>query len=61
VNVIWGARCGKSARRVLLGETGSRSQVGSVRALARKRQKTARLRKGYRFKARLYHPLFYQA
>ena len=37
-NVIWGARCGKSARRVLLGETSSRSQVGSVRALARKRQ-----------------------
>ncbi len=31
VNVIWGARCGKSARRVLLGETGSSGQAYSVR------------------------------
>jgi RNA-directed DNA polymerase len=30
-NVIWGARCGKSARRVLLGETGSRGHAYSVR------------------------------
>ena len=30
---IWGARCGKSARRVLLGEASSRSHAGSVRAL----------------------------
>ena len=44
--VIWGAQCGKSARWVLLGETSSRSQARSVRALARKRQMTARLRKG---------------
>ena len=27
-----------------------------MRALARKRQQTVRLRKDYRFKARLYHP-----
>src|SRR5665811_1596324 len=44
--VIWGAQCGKYARWVLLGETSSRSQARSVRALARKRQITARLRKG---------------
>jgi hypothetical protein len=44
--VIWGAQCGKSARWVLLGETSSRSQARSVRALARKCQITARLRKG---------------
>ncbi len=31
VNVIWGARCGKSARRVLLGETRSRGHAYSVR------------------------------
>src|SRR5258707_10798855 len=43
---IWGAQCGKSARWVLLGETSSRSHARSVRALARKRQITARLRKG---------------
>src|SRR5437660_613830 len=30
-NVIWGARCGKSARRVLLGETRSRDHAYSVR------------------------------
>ena len=30
-NVIWGARCGKTARRVLLGETRSRGQAYSVR------------------------------
>ena len=30
-NVIWGARCGKSARRVLLGETRSSGHVYSVR------------------------------
>jgi RNA-directed DNA polymerase len=30
-NVIWGARCGKSARRVLLGETSSRDHAYSVR------------------------------
>ena len=40
-NVIWGARCGESARRVLLGETSSRGHAPSVRrrresALARK-------------------------
>src|SRR3984957_20535709 len=44
--VIWGAQCRKSARWVLLGETSSRSHARSVRALARKRQITARLRKG---------------
>src|ERR1700675_4329063 len=31
VNVIWGARCGKTARRVLLGETRSRDHAYSVR------------------------------
>ena len=30
-NVIWGARCGEPARRVLLGETGSRGHAYSVR------------------------------
>ena len=30
-NVVWGARCGKSARRVLLGETRSRGYAYSVR------------------------------
>src|ERR1700677_3025058 len=30
-NVIWGARCGKSARWVLLGETRSRDHAYSVR------------------------------
>src|SRR6266699_7079899 len=30
-NVIWGARCGEPARRVLLGETGSRGHAHSVR------------------------------
>src|SRR5271167_3061808 len=30
-NVIWGARCGKTARRVLLGETRSRGHAYSVR------------------------------
>ena len=30
-NVIWGARCGKSARRVLLGETRSSGHAYSVR------------------------------
>src|SRR5687767_11757068 len=30
-NVLWGARCGESARRVLLGETGSRDYAHSVR------------------------------
>ena len=44
--VIWGAQCRKSARWVLLGETSSRSHARSVRALARKRQITVRLRKG---------------
>lgn len=31
VNVVWGARCGESARRVLLGETRSRGHAFSVR------------------------------
>src|SRR4029077_16681836 len=31
VNVIWGARCGKTARRVLLGETRTRAHAYSVR------------------------------
>src|SRR5215471_17358825 len=30
-NVIWGARCGKPARRVLLGETRTRGHAYSVR------------------------------
>src|SRR5215469_10061671 len=30
-NVIWGARCGKPARRVLLGETRARDHAYSVR------------------------------
>src|SRR5579872_7359346 len=33
---LWGARCGKSARRVLRGGTGTRSYAGSVRAPWRK-------------------------
>src|ERR1035438_408077 len=41
-NALWGARCGKSARRVLTGGTSPRSHVGSVRAPGRKR----RLRQG---------------
>ena len=35
---LWGARCRKSARRVLRGGTGTRSYAGSVRALQRKLQ-----------------------
>src|SRR5215469_8119536 len=31
VNVIWGARCGETARRVLLGETSTRDHAYSVR------------------------------
>jgi hypothetical protein len=42
VNALWGARCGKSARRVLTGGTSPRSHAGSVRPAARKR----RLRQG---------------
>jgi hypothetical protein len=38
VSAIWGARCGKSARRVLRGGTSARRYAGSVRALARKGQ-----------------------
>jgi hypothetical protein len=40
VNVIWRARCGESARRVLLGETRSRSYAHSVR-----RQRESALRR----------------
>jgi RNA-directed DNA polymerase len=36
-NALWGARCGKSARRVLTGGTGTRGHAGSVRSAARKR------------------------
>jgi RNA-directed DNA polymerase len=39
---LWGARCGKSARRVLTGGTSPRSHAGSVRSPVRKR----RLRQG---------------
>jgi len=35
---LWGARCGKSARRVLSGGTSARNHAGSVRALQRKPQ-----------------------
>ena len=35
---LWGARCGKSARRVLSGGAGTRSYAGSVRAPRRKRR-----------------------
>src|SRR5262245_14142430 len=35
---LWGARCRKSARRVLSGGTSSRGHAGSVRALWRKPQ-----------------------
>src|SRR5712692_8013648 len=38
VSAIWGARCGKSARRVLRGGTGTRGHAGSVRPLPRKGQ-----------------------
>ncbi len=37
-NALWGARCGKSARRVLTGGTGTRGHAGSVRSAARKRR-----------------------
>lgn len=39
---LWGARCGKSARRVLTGGTSPRGNAGSVRSPVRKR----RLRQG---------------
>ena len=45
-NVIWGARCGKSARRVLLGETSSRSHARLGEGTGAKASATARLRKG---------------
>ena len=38
MSATWGARCGKSARRVLRGGTSARRYAGSVRALARKGQ-----------------------
>jgi hypothetical protein len=38
VSATWGARCGKSARRVLRGGTGTRGHAGSVRPLPRKGQ-----------------------
>src|SRR3989442_11336231 len=38
VSATWGAGCGKSARRVLRGGTGTRSHAGSVRPLPRKGQ-----------------------
>jgi len=38
VSATWGARCGKSARRVLRGGTGARGHAGSVRPLPRKGQ-----------------------
>ena len=38
VSATWGARCGKSARRVLRGGTGTRNHAGSVRTLPRKGQ-----------------------
>ncbi len=39
-NVVWGSRCGESARRVLLGETRSRGHAYSVR----RRRESARTR-----------------
>lgn len=36
MKALWGARCGKSARRVLTGGTSTRSHAGSVRSPARK-------------------------
>ena len=38
VSATWGARCGKSARRVLRGGMGPRGHAGSVRPLSRKGQ-----------------------
>ncbi len=35
-SATWGARCGKSARRVLSGGTGARRHAGSVRPRSRK-------------------------
>ncbi len=35
---LWGARCGKSARRVLNGETSTRGHAGSVRSPLRKQR-----------------------
>lgn len=37
-NALWGARCGKSARRVLNGETSTRGHAGSVRSPLRKQR-----------------------
>ncbi len=41
-NALWGARCRRSARRVLTGGTSTRGHAGSVRSPVRKR----RLRQG---------------
>src|SRR5688500_10886954 len=38
VSATWGARCGKSARRVLRGGMGARCHAGSVKPLSRKGQ-----------------------
>jgi RNA-directed DNA polymerase len=38
MSATWGARCRKSARRVLRGGTGTRNHAGSVRTLPRKGQ-----------------------
>src|SRR6516164_10649733 len=64
VNVIWGARCGKTARRVLLGETRTRGHAYSVRrrresACDRKaphRLKSSRLVSTNRDEGVLIHP-----
>ena len=55
VSATWGARCGRSARRVLRGGTGTRCYAGSVRPLL-ERAALARLRQGYRSKASPYQP-----
>jgi hypothetical protein len=55
-NALWVARCGKSARRVLTGGDEHKRSCRLGEVAGAKAPLAARLRKGYRFKARLYHP-----
>ena len=53
---LWGSHCGKSARWVLSGGTGTRGHAHSVRAPARKSRIRRGSATGYRFKACPYPP-----
>src|SRR5215471_4599678 len=59
VNDVWGARCGKTARWVLLGETRTRGHAYSVRASARKRLRPRGSAQAKVIKTRLYQPVRY--